>query len=825
MKKLFKFAIMLVLIILLIGAQAKQISDQRIGIQSHIEQSEEESPIEAALEPPRKPYSFNTTVRELIKATPVPANDTDGDGLPDSVEAVIGTHFNRTDTDFDNLNDTFEVYNDLDPLEPDSNLDGYPDYHEITNVCSLDIDNDGNPNAWDFDNDGDGVIDRLDESPNAKSSAAPKFSFALTTDGEPLFMTFQLRPKNPSHLNLVDQSWDWPWDNESSMQDLDNSKRDLIIAPWLCVTCSASSVPNQSAVTDYGVLVNSDGMEVSLSTNREFGTVVAFTGKIFHPAPPSNFSFNLELLWKVSGFSDVPAKALDAGAGIYLTTGSGGGIVANTTEQIQGMLEWIDLGEDRVALRVPNGLYISVASDGTLFANGTNLGDKESFEVSYQSGNKVGLKAYNGKYLTVRYDSVVVANSTNLVQFNLVDLGYYPEVNQLASYKEDFMLTGFFIEESYGSEIGLFYHENKTRTIAANLLLDYMFLRNSTTTLWDMPAILAANNVTILNRTESFVEKYQAFVQTSNELIPEVLNSLPANLILPIIIGNEDRSKTVELSDTLTGTYIMGSSKGINLTAVSLITGKTMRMSFFNTSSLKVLTFQEIMVEIEGWGLDTNSTIILMTMIWKWNVGESFVTKTDDLPTDFSDFIPEITIRNAAGAISLAGASLAILGNFFVEGGKTLIQNKAWKQATDIFDFLTELHAKGFTIDLEYGKWGEFNFKKVHSEKIVESSSKFKSLSKLGVALCVVDVILSLVFLGMSIAAACDTAKTYREAIDDAFGNEYLAINIIVSVIMYALVIAAGIVLTVVTLGTGTAVALGFMVALKMISMPYRMSI
>ncbi|MBP1909961.1 hypothetical protein [Methanolobus bombayensis] len=54
--------------------------------------------------------------------------DTDGDGIPDSVELILGTDINKTDSDFDQLDDLFEISNDLDPLEPDSNYDGLADY-------------------------------------------------------------------------------------------------------------------------------------------------------------------------------------------------------------------------------------------------------------------------------------------------------------------------------------------------------------------------------------------------------------------------------------------------------------------------------------------------------------------------------------------------------------------------------------------------------------------------------------------------------------------------------------------------------------------------
>ena len=118
-------------------------------------------------------------IDELIASTP-PANrtDTDGDGLYDSVEAVLGTDFNNTDSDFDQLNDYYEAKNGLDPLEPDSNKDGIPDYFEVTGV-PLDLDGDGFPNAWDFDNDGDGVSDGLDLSPFSRSTLDDNFHFNI----------------------------------------------------------------------------------------------------------------------------------------------------------------------------------------------------------------------------------------------------------------------------------------------------------------------------------------------------------------------------------------------------------------------------------------------------------------------------------------------------------------------------------------------------------------------------------------------------------------------------------------------------------------------
>ena len=96
--------------------------------------------------------------------------DTDGDGLTDTREDVIGTDPNDPDTDDDGINDGDEVDNDTDPLDPcDPNSSGAE--------CQVDTDGDGltdtredvigtDPNDPDTDddgiNDGDEVANNTD---------------------------------------------------------------------------------------------------------------------------------------------------------------------------------------------------------------------------------------------------------------------------------------------------------------------------------------------------------------------------------------------------------------------------------------------------------------------------------------------------------------------------------------------------------------------------------------------------------------------------------------------------------------------------------------
>ncbi len=94
--------------------------------------------------------------------------DSDGDGLNDSVEKILGTNFMATDSDGDGLGDLAEVTpqgggppqkvdtdkdGTIDALDTDSDGDSLPDQGE----GSLDTDTDGVPNYRDADDDSDGI--------------------------------------------------------------------------------------------------------------------------------------------------------------------------------------------------------------------------------------------------------------------------------------------------------------------------------------------------------------------------------------------------------------------------------------------------------------------------------------------------------------------------------------------------------------------------------------------------------------------------------------------------------------------------------------------
>lgn len=131
-----------------------------------------------------------------VNVNGVTAQDSDGDGLTDEEEEIIGTDPNRADTDGDGLRDGDEVnVHGTDPLRADTDDDGLDDGEEITretNPRDADTDRDGledGDEVFEFgsdpkeaDTDGGGVLDGS-EVTNGTDPLDPRDDFSSLSSG------------------------------------------------------------------------------------------------------------------------------------------------------------------------------------------------------------------------------------------------------------------------------------------------------------------------------------------------------------------------------------------------------------------------------------------------------------------------------------------------------------------------------------------------------------------------------------------------------------------------------------------------------------------
>ena len=306
-----------------------------------------------------------------------------------------------------------------------------------------------------------------------------------------------------------------------------------------------------------------------------------------------------------------------------------------------------------------------------LVANRGTIGEKETFTLE-RKDEKIALKAHNGKYVCVGcgdtfYRDGLNADSANPVYFDLIELeGIESETTILARYKEDFMLTGFSVEENYGSEVGVFYSGDIDRTLEADFVLAYEFLRNTTTHAADMPAILTANNVTVASNTSAFSHQDAGLVELTGNMTPDALDSLPDGMDLPLIIALEDRFMSKAMDDLVSGSYITGDTYAVDLSAAPIITTKTMKMTWYNTSTNESLEIDDVLTEIQDWGqangLDDDTVATMMGLMLAWDTGESTVIRIGTADTIFDtpgkNAVLDAIMNYGIGGVELISSSI-----------------------------------------------------------------------------------------------------------------------------------------------------------------------
>jgi hypothetical protein len=613
-------------------------------------------------------------VRELMNNTD-DTNDTDGDGMPDSVELVIGTDPANPDTDFDKVGDYEEALMGMDPNSADSNDDRFSDYLEVTDV-PLDLDGDGLPNAWDSDNDNDGVVDYLDLSPFAKTNVESEFNLNVQTSGKPTYISFQLRTSNPDHMRLIQQSWNWPNDSQGSFKDLDGSVNDVVIIPSLKIDCQ--NLPAQADVVQYGIIEDNTSAYVPLFPVWDYGNMVAFKGRMFFPQTPGplNVSLNVSLIWRVSGMNDNEIKAFSAEGGDYISLQPDGSVLA--TGGSAGANEtfvWMPLGGNKAALRALNGMYLTLDANGSISASSGEVVSESEFTFVSSGTGFMYIVASNGHNLTAAPDGSLTATGLEVggtSRFNEIDLGVVSSPTVLATYYEDFSLTGLSADENFGTTIGVFKGIDADELIAANLLLAYHFLRNSSVGLNDTPALLSDNKLTgISAEIESFSHQDAALQASTSDMIPDAVDSIPTGETLPIIVGMEDSCAGIDLSE-LSADYVLSGPLSIDLTGMPVVVSKMLRSSWYVGGGDTPLELYQVVNELRKWGLDESSLETTVGLVIAWYCGEQTIASVDGVNVDYD--CPEVVFVNdvvediidyGTGAIDALMQSIEVLDSAY----------------------------------------------------------------------------------------------------------------------------------------------------------------
>ncbi|MCA9942248.1 MAG: FG-GAP repeat protein, partial [Anaerolineales bacterium] len=291
--------------------------------------------------------------------------DRDGDGLADDAENCLGTNPNLADSDGDAINDGVEVAGfefgqtisqtwHSNPLDSDTNGDGVNDGIEWAQsgggaAQNWDIDEDGIPNLYDVDDDGDGVADSRDLSP---ASYTEYLSYTNTTPTPPPFFSFpflsfpiiiqeetptetvginitgqyngyvyvdlQVQPQDQDHLRYGLTPLDWGYDTKGQIQEHNEAPdEDIRLVPMLVV--ETNLVPDTDLAEGYNVTsyqdTDEDGyreMMMPLFGVGEEGNLEAFHAHMaYGPGTLNTLGEdgvhwrNARIVWLVRGTFDV----------------------------------------------------------------------------------------------------------------------------------------------------------------------------------------------------------------------------------------------------------------------------------------------------------------------------------------------------------------------------------------------------------------------------------------------------------------------------------------------------------------------------------------
>ncbi len=714
---------------------------------------EEEAPVRAADVP--GPYRNLKGLVEGLLAVTEDTSDSDTDGLPDSIELIIGTDPYKPDSDHDDLNDSFEVSLNTNPLKPDSNEDGLSDAQEILEAPA-DPDNDGVPNAWDRDNDNDGIEDVADHSPFSKTGLMDSLHLDLNSTGKPMYVSLQIRPKNPSNMRLLFDTMDWPFDDKGIMKDLDNSTEDVLVTP--VIEMKSNIYLDQDEVVEYGMKVGNGSATLPLNPVWEYGRIVALGGKIYFPPSVGTTDLNLEigLKWVVTGITDAEVRTLKTSDGKYLTSMDAGKVKANSTEISEPQrFTWEKIDDDRVAMRTMEGYYVGIDQDRVMTSGFPKMEDPCIFTL-VESGDLHYLKTGDDRFIKEQGDGSLKAEDSgpagSLLTIEEGDVR--TSSTTLITYDEEFTIASLVVTENHGTDIGLFYSEDTKEMMSANMLFSAGFMRNHSLNLNEIADFLGENEIFPEHMIEGYSHLDPAVRDCMNGMTKEALESLPENGKYSITVLMEDHSASMDLMYL---SMIDGATFRGNLSETPVVTTRMMRSNWYekpNTEPIEASSFvEEIMPLLSD--LDDENASLMLGMFLFWNTGEIRVVREGENVLDGVTKHWASTVANIMGIITTPTMLIICFVRDFIVPALEFIHYS-------IKMFWT---SSAFMVEVIKGTWNgvKFLFKTFETGK-VWGKAITNTLTGIGIAVDVIAYAIDLTILIFNLVAM------YSSVGNDPFG-------------------------------------------------------
>jgi len=203
----------------------------------------------------------------------------------------------------------------------------------------------------------------------------------------------------------------------------------------------------------------------------------------------------------------------------------------------------------------------------------------------------------------------------------------------LARYHEGFMLTGFSIEENFGSEVGVVYSEDINQTLRAYVALRYEF-QNSNISMTSAFKKLAEHNISVTSLIDHGTHLDQVLIETKTQ-IEKVLQNLPYNTDLPVALALEERTVTNGMDEFVSRSYVLGETFSVDIVAAHQVTTRSIKLPWFNTKTRETVDLDGILTFLKSLDWNEGDMANVSLLLLYWIGGETTITQIDSYTIEY----------------------------------------------------------------------------------------------------------------------------------------------------------------------------------------------